>query len=383
MTPADVDRLVHVAASRITLRVAAETHRLLGDFQAWLLWEVRKSVRDGFVHAPLLWAKGEHITAQWRAVTAQWRIMLSRAQEEAALLPFAGLWHRHNTYAAAWDEARIQAHSVAQHWLDVRSTVLRAVNARTYADNLDFSGRVWRLDTGALRGMQDIIRLSFSERTNAAELSLRLENFLGVNQDLPRWTLARLYRMTPRQRAKDLSGLLREPEMRSRGLAYKALRLARTEIQYANHAANDAVAAASPWITGKYVRLSPAHPKIDVCDDYAAGGPYTINAVILPLHANCMCYAEYATEPPALFKRRADAWAQGSGEREIDAYLHWAGLAALEVLPQLPGVSGALDAWLAGRADEHAARLSLRAVEHPPVEETAELRAAAAALAGA
>lgn len=382
MKSSELDRLVHVAASRLTLRVAAETHRLLGDFQTWLLKEVWGASREGIVDPVALWAKGDAITGQWAAVTAQWRVMVEAAQGEAALLPFAMLWLRHNQYAKVVQEAVNDPAALAQHWIDLQATIVRAAQARTHADSLNFSGRIWRLHGGGLRGMQDAIRLAFTERTSAADLSRRLEGFLGVNQDLPRWAWSRLYKMTPKQRAADPSGLLREPEMRSRGLSYKALRLARTEIQYANHAANDAIAAASPWVTGKYTRLSPAHPQIDICDDYASGGPYPVGDAILPLHPSCMCYYEYAVLSQAEFRRRADAWAMGSGGGEIDSYLRWAGLAGLEALSPLPGVSDATDVWLRGGADEHGRRLGVQAVEHPPVMESRQLRLRRAQLAG-
>jgi hypothetical protein len=98
--------------------------------------------------------------------------------------------------------------------------------------------------------------------------------------------------MDARERAQDATGLLRSardvPPGGSSGISYNALRLARNEIQTANHAVTSDIAVHSPWVTGRKVVLSPAHPKSDQCDTFAAGGPYEKTANFLPLHPQCV-----------------------------------------------------------------------------------------------
>lgn len=77
------------------------------------------------------------------------------------------------------------------------------------------------------------------------------------------------------------------------GLRYAAMRLARTEINNAAHAmaVNNAV---KPWIESMQWSLSASHPKPDVCDDIAEGGPkgdgvYPVAQVPAKPHPMCFC----------------------------------------------------------------------------------------------
>ena len=77
--------------------------------------------------------------------------------------------------------------------------------------------------------------------------------------------------------------------------SYAARRLARTEITAAAGRATINAAAANPFVNKIQWRLSASHPKIDICDDYAHGGPngdgvYAIDQVPdYPPHPQCLC----------------------------------------------------------------------------------------------
>jgi len=75
--------------------------------------------------------------------------------------------------------------------------------------------------------------------------------------------------------------------------SFDAMRLARTEITRAAAAAQKAAAIANPYVDRLDWRLSASHPKIDVCDGLADGGPYPVETAPIPVvdsHPQCLCH---------------------------------------------------------------------------------------------
>lgn len=356
---ATLDKQHAAAVNRLLLRHAADAQDVLQRFAARLQRTVdAHTTTGGFVDAAALWARLPEIAERWHAACTDWRAQVEAAQAQAATIPFAVLLHKHNAYFGALQEADAgpDVQPIVHLFQARRAHFLQSARSRMEQDRLNWSSRVWRVEREGLRGIQGVIRSAFSERTSAEKLAKLLEGHLGINEDLRRWTRHRLYGMTPSDRAVSALGLLRRPEMRSRGVAYKALRLARTEIQHANHRVSEEIARHSPWITGMYVRLSPGHPRHDICDAWAGGGPYDPDEQILPLHPNCLCYYTYAHEPWHRFKLRADNWLRGDNEY-LDGYADWLGTRELKNFPWIPGWSDALDLWLTGRMEAHSQAL--------------------------
>ena len=80
-------------------------------------------------------------------------------------------------------------------------------------------------------------------------------------------------------------------------IAYKTMRLARTEINTAYHESRRLSAMASPVVAGMQWRLSNRHPKWDVCDLLADQDLYQMGKGVYPPgqlppkpHPNCICY---------------------------------------------------------------------------------------------
>ena len=365
MTLDEVDRLQHVALMRLTLRVMGETHRLLGDYAAWLGdWVRGQAGHDGDVGAGLSAGLGE-ADRRYRAMMASWRELFEAARWQAVTLPLGAWLVKHNHFMAEVQQPVQEELSAGdlglllRLWQERRQRALLVANQRTYGDSLQLSDRVWRLENGGLSQIRGTLATAMTERTNAYDLARKLEGVLGADQDLPRWTRGRLYGMTAAQRAVGEGGLLRGSENRSRGVAYNALRLARTELQYASHAITTEVAKHSPWVLGRYVRLSPAHPEIDICDEYASGGPYPVSDEILPLHPNCLCYYEEELASGDEFSRQVRGWLAGDNAY-LDDYATWLGVRQPAELV-LWGLSEAdsLELWLGQSSDAHAALLRL------------------------
>lgn len=79
------------------------------------------------------------------------------------------------------------------------------------------------------------------------------------------------------------------------GVRYAAYRLARTEINNAAHALAVDSVQDKPWVSGMKWHLSGSHPRVDICNSLASGGPkndgvYAKTSVPAKPHPHCFCY---------------------------------------------------------------------------------------------
>jgi hypothetical protein len=206
--------------------------------------------------------------------------------------------------------------------------VLNAAQSRIYGDGFNLSQRIWNLEQDSFEGIRRTVMGGISEQKSAWELAQDIEQYLGAGQDCPRWTVTRLYGLTKSDIASgNRTGLLKgaacTPE---RGIAYNALRLARTEITYASNSATKAIHERSPWVEGVKVNLSPAHPEPDICDDYAQGGNgkgvYAVGDVMYPpYHPHCLCFVTAVQMSDAAFAAKMRGWLnQTEGWPGMDEY---------------------------------------------------------------
>lgn len=107
------------------------------------------------------------------------------------------------------------------------------------------------------------------------------------------------------------------------GIRYAAMRLARSEINNAAHAVAVDAMAGRPWIEGGKWNLSASHPKVDICDDLAEGGPkgdgiYPPGEIPGLPHPHCFCVITPVSIPDTDFVAnlaagRYDAYAVARG----------------------------------------------------------------------
>ncbi len=371
----DIGEVQQRALMRLTLFVMGETHRQLLGYQDWLVGLIRNGAEaDGTADGTTLLQAIPQAEAKWRRVMAGWRSLLEAARVQAAGLPFGLLVVQHNYYfGSGVDESygsygsnRLDEEmtadavgAIVQGWQRRRQLALEAANRRVYSDRLNLSQRIWRLENEGLATIRNTLSGAMADRTNAWDLARQLEGQLGADRDLPRWTRQRLYGMDATQRAGDRKGLLHGAENRGRGVAYNALRLARTELQYANHAVTTEIARHAPWVTGRKVVLSPTHPKIDICDELAAGGPYTKDVELLPAHPNCLCRWEDVVMESSDFNRQVKGWLDGENQF-LDDYQSWLGSRQItEPLPWSMGLADSLELWLGNSQGAQAAAMRL------------------------
>lgn len=358
------------ALARLTLATFAGLHTLGLPFAAWLRERVAASADgDGMADAVALLGVQVEADRRWRELVGRWGKLIERGRGEAAALA-GGLWMvQHNGMMASLAQPVSEAARpepspndwlvLVRLWEARRERALAATAQRVHGDGLVLSQRIWRLEQDGLTEMRIILSQAFAERTNAMDLARQLEGMLGIDQDIPRWANDRLYRMTPTERMESSEGLLRGPEGRGQGVAYKALRVARTELQYANHAVTTEIAVHNPAVTGRKVQLSAGHPKIDICDTYASGGPYPKSDQILPLHPNCMCFYEDVLMNRADFGRQVRGWMRGENQF-LDEYAGWLGMNdPTEPAPWGLTIGDALVRWTGIERDAQAMALGL------------------------
>ena len=132
--------------------------------------------------------------------------------------------------------------------------------------------RIWRASIDVRSRIDGLLDYHIALGTSAVRIAELLEDFLTPSGASPR---------TRTPYGADGS--------------YAARRLARTEITAAAGRATVQASAANPFVTGVKWSLSAAHPRFDICDGLASGGPagdgvYPPDQVpSYPPHPQCLC----------------------------------------------------------------------------------------------
>ena len=206
----------------------------------------------------------------------------------------------------------------------------------------DLTATVWGRAERRERMLANLLDVvDADDRMGAMDMAGVLERMWAPARQGPRWAWSRMQILSPRGRARSRLGLL--PPGSVRGESYVHLRLARTEIAGLQQRMAADRYAVQPWVTGVEWTLSPAHPRLDICDDLADRNPYPKDAVPPIPHPNCLCVLVPAVMEPSRFAARTEAWARGENEF-LDDYADWLGdRSFLESYPMVEG--GGLRTW--------------------------------------
>lgn len=136
-----------------------------------------------------------------------------------------------------------------------------------HPDGYRLSDRIWRISGDARRRLDLLLQQQIAEGMGAFDMAKEIEQFLRVDRQI---------RRTNKPYGRDAS--------------YDAMRLARTEITAAGSRAGMMAAQMNPFVQEYEVVLSGSHPKVDVCDEEADGGPYPIEDTshTPPFHPFCV-----------------------------------------------------------------------------------------------
>lgn len=166
----------------------------------------------------------------------------------------------------------------------LRSLLVNAVG-ETAAESLEESSQA----TSGVGFVLDALRRSreLSQRVyrNAQLTSGRIERLIraGIIQGL-----------SARELAKTVKNFIR-PDVKG-GVAYAAMRLARSELNNAFHERQKDTIIGKPWAMAVW-NLSKSHPHRDRCNELAEEGPYEAEDVPDKPHPQCLCYLSYKLAP--------------------------------------------------------------------------------------
>jgi hypothetical protein len=330
------------AVVRLHLFFTGRTHELFKDFsdRAGALI-VKKAGKDQVLDGSAGFDVQSQLFTMWGDVFAQWSREFEQLRVEAASIPFGVLAVAHERLVraavsdqrlAVSEELRAKSQELIAESVEdgvfspQLSVLLNAASEHLYGDSLNLSARIWRIDREARDGIAQVILQGVANGDSAWDVAQALEQFLGASEDCPRWTSTRLYGKTKTQIAQgDTAGLMASP-CDGRGVAYNALRLARTEIQKAHALATDRILASQPWVEQEQVNLSAAHPEPDICDEVVTQGEegkgiYPVGTIELPLHPNCLCYKTAVLMPEKEFTAQLRGWLTGEQAwTEMDRY---------------------------------------------------------------
>jgi hypothetical protein len=180
---------------------------------------------------------------------------------------------------------------------EVPRRVVETLYARTYPDGIKLSDRLYRLDSDLRGRIKDTVVQGVASGTSARKLGKSLEALLGTPEQQRRDDLLKAARAEKVKKYAEIGK--RAPA--DDNLRYRARRIARTEINNAfreGHIASvtDAQGNPLPHVSAIGWRLSPAHPRPDICDWFASAdgedlGPGNYSPGNTPVsHPNCLCY---------------------------------------------------------------------------------------------
>ena len=318
-------QLAHI---RILLAFTGHTHQWLLDYADRAASILRRDY-DNPADAPIVlsWLAGA-----WGEAFEGWKTGLESARRQAAALAFGELALMHRHFMSLGDGPSLQEAGPADFppvYEPQLKAVLDAAAQRVHGDGFRLSQRIWRLDNDSFDGIKGTVMAGVSESKSAWQLAKDVEEYLGPHQNCPRWPSTRLFKLTKADiAAGDRRGLLKGPACTpERGVAYNALRLARTEISFAHNEATRAIHEASPWVEAVKVNLNPEHPEPDICDDFAnggsqGGGVYPQGDVVYPpYHPHCLCFVTSAQMSDEAFRQKMRGWLNRTGEwPAMDSY---------------------------------------------------------------
>ena len=154
-------------------------------------------------------------------------------------------------------------------YFQANSDAMRAFQERT-ANGMNLSANLWNQSENYVREMEYAISSAIEKGMSAVTLSKRLSQYLNDFESL-----------------KADYGEKYGQAVNCADCEYRSIRLARSEINMAYRAAEQARWQQFDFITGYEIKLSGSHPKEDICD--AMVGRYPKDFVFSGWHPNCLC----------------------------------------------------------------------------------------------
>lgn len=340
-----LDKAALKALLRLQVFFTGRTHELFLEFgkDATAIL-VNKGGEDGKLDGLRGYSAQTDLLKVWSDTFETWMAAFLAARREAVSLPYGVLAVRHERLIVEGQRSKVEGRrAVSSEQLPVTESIedgvfapqieilLKRAEEYLYGDGITLDNRIWRIDAAGREAINNVIMQGIADGDSAWDMAKKLEEFLGAGEDCPRWTSTRLYGRTAKDKAAgDTTGLLSGNDCDGRGVSYKALRLARTEIQKIHALATDRLMAQQPWVEQEQCHLSAAHPEPDECDDVIANGEngegiYPKGTIEYPLHPNCFCYKTAVLMDEKEFTDKLNGWLNGESWSEMDDYASFIG----------------------------------------------------------
>jgi hypothetical protein len=331
-------RRQYEAVLRLNLYTIGKTHEILNRTVSEMRGFVLAAADSGGNMSALSLAGiRRHLDESMDTGMQRWQTLLINARRESAAIPFGTMRAQHRKLFGTAARGVIESFNEDKKRGKKQTPPANPdgvfdpqIDAVMQAANRDFSGglsgRIWKTSQDAKNGVNRVLFNGISNGKSAWDIAKDLEVFLGPGQECPRWTSTRLYKRTKKQiAAGDRGGLITGDPCSSKGVAYKALRVARTEIQRVHNEASTRTMRDAPWIKEEQMNLSPAHPVEDICDEIIADGRdgqgiYPIGTIKLPIHPNCLCFMTSVEMGTDDFVDNLRDWVRGGSWADMDAY---------------------------------------------------------------
>lgn len=330
----NLDKASFKASLRLQVYFTGRTHELFLQFGKQAAATLLKHAdEDGKLDGTRGFRAQTDMLKEWGDTFETWRNEFLQARYEAAALPFGAMAVRHEKLMMNDEGGRMNENlqplseaiedGVFKPQIEI---LLNAAAEHLYGDGINLSARIWQVEGAGRDAINQVIMQGVADGDSAWNLSKKLQQFLGAGEGCPRWTSTRLYGRTATDRAAgDTTGLLSGDDCNGTGVSYKALRLARTEIQKAHALATDKLLAAQPWVKMEKCNLSAAHPEPDECDDIVQGGEngdgvYPVGTIEYPLHPHCFCFKTSVLMDEKAFTSQLNGWLKGESWPEMDDY---------------------------------------------------------------
>lgn len=157
------------------------------------------------------------------------------------------------------------------------------LNSRFPLDDKSIGDRIVSLQGQALEVTKSIVAIGINQGKSAKQIAADIDSYLMGGD--------KLKGVSAFQWVKDAEGIIKQKKLDFKPtgtVSSNSLRIARTEINMAYRRATLEINDGQPWNNGFDWVLSPSHLGPDICDDWARGGPYTLNDIPRG-HPHCMC----------------------------------------------------------------------------------------------
>lgn len=210
---------------------------------------------------------------------------------------------------AAFDGAMLQkAFASVNQWATL------AQWART-ANGLTLSDRIWSTAATFRSDLKNLIDMSISSGLGAKDTAVLIDKLAKQGGYQLKQTVLADYPKAAERFGQYYNG----------NLNWEALRLARTEIQFAANEAAVIAGRLTPGYVGSRWMLSDEHPETDICDDYADAddyglgpGGYAAGHEIVYAHPNCLCYLAPIMMDREEFVDKLVDWQSGGKWADMD-----------------------------------------------------------------